>query len=114
MYPSNQASPHAEASPEAQHLDTSQPLDTSRLIAVLFDRVADLEEQVEAIAASKQKPNEDEGLMDVKKVAAFLGVSTRTVRNLINDGQIRPIRVGRQLRFSKGAIDAYVRRQVES
>jgi excisionase family DNA binding protein len=51
--------------------------------------------------------------MSVKDVAHYLGVSERTVRTLIADGELVPIRVGRQLRFDERTLDAYVRRRVE-
>lgn len=48
-------------------------------------------------------------LLSVDGVARVLGVSRRTVESMIANGVIRPVKVGRQRRFSPAAIDAYIR-----
>jgi excisionase family DNA binding protein len=40
-------------------------------------------------------------LLSVATVANHLGVSTKTVRRLIKDGQLPSLRVGRQIRMSE-------------
>lgn len=44
----------------------------------------------------------------LREVAAYLGVSTRTVRRLITRGELRAHRVGRGLRIQDGELAAYV------
>jgi excisionase family DNA binding protein len=40
-------------------------------------------------------------LLSVATVASHLGVSTKTVRRLLKDGQLPNLRVGRQIRISE-------------
>ena len=44
--------------------------------------------------------------------AAFLSVSTKTVRRLLARGELGASRVGRQLRISRSELLAYLRRQL--
>lgn len=46
-------------------------------------------------------PNRSPRLNTVKEIADALGVSTKTVRRLIDAGELHAIRVGRQLRISE-------------
>lgn len=48
-------------------------------------------------------------LLTVKEVAAILRVSQPTVLRMIDDGQIRAIRVRNQWRISREDLDAYLR-----
>jgi excisionase family DNA binding protein len=64
-----------------------------------------IQKHLDALSAS-QTPDP---LWDVDEVAAYLGVSRRTVDTLIAGGEIKPMRVGRQRRFHRKAIDAYLR-----
>ena len=52
----------------------------------------------------------DEGMLTAEEVAEKFRVSTRTVLRLIDAGQIRAIRVGRQWRFKKEWVDEWVER----
>ena len=49
-------------------------------------------------------------LRSVADVAAFLGVSTRTVRRLIAGGDLAVHRIGRSLRISEADLSAYLAR----
>ena len=48
-------------------------------------------------------------LLSVGDVATLLSVSTRTVENMISEGEIRPLMIGRQRRFDPDTITAYIR-----
>lgn len=49
-----------------------------------------------------------EQLLSKKQVAARLGVSTRTVDRIVTTGDLTPIRVRRQIRFTEADLDAYI------
>lgn len=50
-------------------------------------------------------------LLDIAGVAALLGVSKRTAETLLADGTLPPpLRIGRQRRWDRAAIEAHVRR----
>ncbi len=46
----------------------------------------------------------------VEEVAKILRVNERTVRNLIEAGELRATRVGRQYRISEEALQEYIER----
>lgn len=46
----------------------------------------------------------------VEEVAKILKVSTATVRGLIKNGEIESFRVGNQIRVTKEALDAYMKK----
>jgi len=53
-----------------------------------------------------------EPLADIQDVASCLGVSVRTVETLIAEGDLVPIWVRGQRRFTSDAIEAYIRHHV--
>lgn len=52
-----------------------------------------------------------ESLLSVEDVARILRVSVSKVRQLVNEGEIRSIRVGRQIRITQTDLDNYIERQ---
>jgi excisionase family DNA binding protein len=95
----------AQSSGESDPGATSQQEDPDlddRIEAIVERLVQD---RLKALMAS-QAPDP---LWDVDEVAAYLGVSRRTVDTLIASGEIKPMRVGRQRRFHRKSIDAYLR-----
>lgn len=50
----------------------------------------------------------DKDILDVEGAAAVLGVSTRTVYNLARKGEIPAMRVGREWRFARQNLIAWV------
>jgi len=50
-------------------------------------------------------------LLDRHVVAARLGIAPRTVTDLVARGDLAHVRVGKMLRFTEAAIDAYIARQ---
>ena len=50
----------------------------------------------------------DKDILDVEGAAAVLGVSTRTVYNLARKGEISAMRVGREWRFARQNLIAWV------
>jgi excisionase family DNA binding protein len=51
-----------------------------------------------------------EKLMNLQTVAQTLDVSDKLVRRLIREGRIKFIRVGREYRFKREWVDAYLER----
>ncbi len=54
-----------------------------------------------------------ETLLNIEQVAEQLQVSTRTVRRMMDDDEIKAFRVGKRWRFTQSEIDAYLKRQQE-
>lgn len=68
------------------------------------------------VASEKGRPRfERDGkptaVLDTLEAAAYLGVSEPTLRRLIRDGEVRPVRIGRALRFRVADLDAYMVKQ---
>lgn len=64
----------------------------------------------EELQSARKQP--DGGpLLSKQEVADWLGVSPRTVDTLAADGELKKIYVGGSVRFSPGAVKAYIRRQ---
>ena len=55
-----------------------------------------------------------ETLLNIEQVAEQLQVSTRTVRRMMDDDEIKAFRVGKRWRFTQSEIDAYLKRQQEA
>lgn len=55
----------------------------------------------------------DEQLMETDDVARYLNVHRKTVINLVERGELRGYRVGRNWRFRKSDVDAYLEQQRE-
>ena len=76
----------------------------------------DVEELATHLAAKlkEELPHqpESEPLLDVGAVARRLNVSKRTVETLIAEGELTPIWVRGQRRFTTDAIDSYIRSNV--
>ena len=53
----------------------------------------------------------DEKLMETDDVARYLNVHRKTVINLVERGELKGYRVGRNWRFRKGDVEAYLERQ---
>ncbi len=49
-----------------------------------------------------------EGLLTVRQVAVYLGVSEKTVRRLIASGQLRCIHIGRLTRIDPGDVSRWL------
>lgn len=48
-------------------------------------------------------------LLDLVEVAELLGVSVKTLRNLINVGRVKAVRIGKQLRVSEAEMERIYR-----
>ena len=55
-----------------------------------------------------RSPGLGEGLLTLRQVAQYLGVSLKTVRRLVSTSKLHCIRVGRVLRFQKADLFRYV------
>jgi excisionase family DNA binding protein len=64
------------------------------------------------LAAERRHRISPEPLLTVADAAAFLSVSTKTIRRLLTRGELGASRVGRQLRISRSELLAYLRRQL--
>ena len=63
----------------------------------------------DAIATTDQE--KDQPLMTVKAVAAYLGVTQRTVYRLMKEYQLPACKVGGQWRFKVEGVEAWMRRE---
>jgi excisionase family DNA binding protein len=52
-------------------------------------------------------------LLDTKQVQERLGVSERTIFNLLRRGDLKGFKAGRSWRFEESDIEAYIKRQRE-
>ena len=101
------AKPHHGDLSQNSPSDNSVPPGLARAIA---DRILDrLLDELDG-HTDTEDPN---ALLDVEDVARYLQVSKRTVETLIAEGQIEPIWVRGQRRFTREALDAYVRHRAE-
>lgn len=50
-----------------------------------------------------------DALRDTEEACAFLNVSRRKFEQLVAEGQLRPIRIGRKRLFTQDQLDAFVR-----
>jgi excisionase family DNA binding protein len=47
-------------------------------------------------------------LLTIKETAAYLGISARTIYNTLKEFPVRPLRLGRAVRFDLRDLDAYI------
>ena len=55
-----------------------------------------------------------QGFYSADDVAALLGLHVRTVRNYVRDGRLRAVRIGKQYRIPKDAVDELIGNDVPS
>jgi excisionase family DNA binding protein len=53
----------------------------------------------------------EETYYTVKQIAKMLQVSEETVRRIVAEGKLEIVYVGRQVRISRDALDAYLKRK---
>jgi excisionase family DNA binding protein len=58
-------------------------------------------------------PPKDEPLLTLEEVVVYLRVHPRTVYRLVHSGEIPAVRVGRQWRIRRSALDAWLERRVD-
>lgn len=61
-----------------------------------------------------EKHRQMEGLLSIDEVADVLGVSKRTVEDIVGRDRLQPIWVKGQRRFHPDAVDAYLRRKAQN
>lgn len=91
--------PAAPEAPEASALTVRD--------ALLNGLAAEVERRLAPLLEASERP---EPLLTVGDVAAYLNVSKRTVETLISEGELVPLRIRGVRRFTRNAIDAYVRK----
>lgn len=80
------------------------------LLAKLVDEVAGLRSDLARMApAAPASASEPESLLDVKAAAALCGVSPTTIYRAAERGELRCLRAGARLRFSRADLDAWMR-----
>ena len=55
-----------------------------------------------------------ETLLTIEQVAKQLGVSTRTVRRIMEADEIKAFKIGKRWRFTQSEVDAFLVRQQEA
>lgn len=68
-----------------------------------------LEEHLQDLLAERLTPAGPPPLLDVSDVAERLKVSARTVRRIVDAGELRPLKIGGQHRFTSAAVEAYLK-----
>ncbi len=63
-------------------------------------------------ASRKQFIGPPPEVMDIKTLALYLGMGRSKIYNLIRQKKIPASRIGRQYRFSKGLVDAWLKEQL--
>ena len=63
-------------------------------------------------AARKQLSGPPPEVMDIKTLALYLGLGRSKIYNLIRQKKIPASRIGRQYRFSKDLVDAWLRERL--
>ncbi len=58
----------------------------------------------------KKIPRNDQTIFSPAEACGYMGLSWTSLRKLINDGEIRAVRVGRRYLISKENIDNYMNR----
>ncbi|MGZ3726844.1 MAG: helix-turn-helix domain-containing protein [Pseudobdellovibrio sp.] len=53
-------------------------------------------------------PKNSTNLMDIKELAALLNVKESWVRSKIFDGTLKPLKLGRHVRFDRNTIDKWL------
>lgn len=101
-------------SPAVQTEDPASILsDTLRLFIDEIRSVREALNRLEIASSSTHKddhiPAKLQHLLDIRDVSFVLKVSKRTVETLISEGQLVPIKIGKQRRFSREAVDSYIR-----
>ncbi|MCX5782631.1 MAG: helix-turn-helix domain-containing protein [Elusimicrobia bacterium] len=56
--------------------------------------------------------NEVKEVMDIKELSEYLGIGKSKIYNLIRNKKIPASRIGRQYRFSKEVIDAWLKEKI--
>jgi len=56
--------------------------------------------------------NNDKQVMDIKELAAYLGIGRSTIYNLIRQKKIPASKIGKQYRFSKDVVDSWLRDKI--
>ena len=56
---------------------------------------------------------ENDELLTVAEVARWLRITPRTVYRFVRNAQLPHVRVGRGLRFTRAAVEAWLRRRAE-
>lgn len=106
----------------AEQLDLTNQLD--RIVGILTAIVAVLPDAPLASAAPESSPappdapppqletapEASEPLMKLDEVARYLSVSRRSVEQIIADGELVPLYVRKSRRFTRAAVEAYLRR----
>lgn len=63
-------------------------------------------------AAKKAYSGEVPEVMDIKALAQYLGMGRSKIYGLIRQKKVPASRIGRQYRFSKGLVDAWLKEQL--
>lgn len=79
-----------------------------RYTAALEARLADLEARLAALETSSAPPDPS-ALLDYDGAATRLRIGVRTLRKLVTEGEIRPVRIRGRVLFSPAALDAFAR-----
>jgi excisionase family DNA binding protein len=80
------------------------------LIDDLRGEIRALQEEVQSLR-KRQAPNCPDALLTRDEAADILSISTRTLDDLADAGEIQPVRIGGRVLYSPETLDAYIRRR---
>jgi excisionase family DNA binding protein len=72
------------------------------------DQLAQLAIRVAVLLAEQQQQSPDDGYLDSKQAAEFLGAPLSRIHDLVGLGKLHPLRDGRALRFRRCDLRAYL------
>lgn len=79
-----------------------------------LESVVERLERLEAIApAPRGELPAKPGLLPVKEAAGMMGVSKRTVERMVERGEIRPVRIGRLVKFRRNDVEKVIHGKTE-
>ena len=60
-----------------------------------------------------ERPSVGDSVLTVQEVADYLKVTTKTVYELVRQGQLPSFRIGRAVRCRQSAVEAFIERRLE-
>ena len=94
----------------ASHAEKSVGDELQELIGGLRSEVKSLREEVTALRRRKA-PEGPDALLTRKEAAERLSISTRTLDDMADAGEIQPVRIRGRVLYAPETLQAYVRRQ---
>lgn len=102
--------PSDEESPSDSARRNSLAHEIREVVADLRGEVAALRDEIKALRR-KQAPDGPDALLTREEAANRLRISTRTLGDIADTGEIQPVRIRSRVLYSPETLDAYIRRR---